>query len=154
LELLFPAFAYKVIKKEGKPSIYDFIRKKYVILTPEEWVRQHVVHYMVEHLGYPASLIQLERGLHYNQRQKRSDILTFSPHTQQPHLLIECKAPTIALSQMVLDQAIAYNHILKAPYIFITNGITLRGFLFDWRLNTMTILTKLPLWTTQNEDFV
>jgi len=118
-----PAFDCKVKQIEGKPYIFDVLRKKYVRITPEEWVRQHVVHLLMNHYGYPKALIRNEGGLVLNHLQKRTDILVFD-RQGQPFLLVECKAPHISLSQQVFDQIARYNHVHRAPYLIVTNGLT------------------------------
>src|SRR5204863_9718286 len=92
-----PTFEYKLKKADGKVWIFDVIRKKFVVLTPEEWVRQHFVNYLIQHLQYPKSLIKIEGGLTFNQLQKRSDIVVFDRFAK-PWMVIECKAPTLRLS--------------------------------------------------------
>src|SRR5690606_22089516 len=97
-ELSLPSFECKIRDLEGKTAIFDVIRKKYLILTPEEWVRQHVVHLLITHMGYSASLMKLEGALTYESLDKRSDILVFDREAK-PYLLIECKAPDVKLTQ-------------------------------------------------------
>lgn len=137
LELTLPAFDYKVRKTSGTVLIFDVIRKKYVVLTPEEWVRQHVIHYLAEHKHYPLSLIAVEREIPLYGMRRRFDLVCYD-REGNPYLLIECKAPAIELNQKVFDQAFRYNLTLAAPYVAITNGIrhfcgkidTHRGFVF------------------------
>ncbi len=117
-----PQFDCKIVNKEGKNTIFDCIRKKYIILTPEEWVRQHFVHYLIDHLQYPKTLINIEGGLQYNRMQKRSDILVYTRHTL-PFMLIECKAPEVKINQRIFEQAAIYNQTLKASYVVVTNGL-------------------------------
>lgn len=100
----------------------DELRKKYVVLTPEEWVRQHIVQYLINFKNYPKALISLEKGLKVNDLLKRSDVLVYDSNTE-PLLLIECKAPEVKISQDVFDQAARYNSVYKVKYILITNGL-------------------------------
>ncbi len=109
-------------KEEGKISIFDIIRKKYIILTPEEWVRQHFVHYLINDLKYPKSLFRLEGSLTYNKLQKRSDIL-IRDREGKPWMLIECKSPVIKLTQKAFNQVAVYNMTVGAKYIAVTNGM-------------------------------
>ncbi len=102
--------------------IFDSLRKKFLVLTPEEWVRQHWINFLIEHQGFPKGLISLEKGLKYNQLQKRTDLVVFD-RIGIPYLLIECKAPEIELSQKVLHQALAYRSSLLTPYVIISNGL-------------------------------
>ena len=116
-----PRYPFKLKRVEGQTQIFDEIRRKWLILTPEEWVRQHFVMYMNTQ-GYPLSLMAIERKLTLNGMTRRSDILAFQP-SGDPYLLVECKAPGVPLSQEVLDQAWRYNSVLRVPYVLITNGI-------------------------------
>ncbi len=109
-------------KEEGKVWIFDMIRKKYIILTPEEWVRQHFIHYLILELHYPRSLFRIEGSLTYNKLQKRSDILIFD-RAGKPWMLIECKAADIRLSQKAFNQVAVYNMTVNAKYLAVTNGM-------------------------------
>jgi len=123
MDLCFPAFDYKVVRRNGIEMIFDIIRKKYVVLTPEEWVRQHIVHFLIEKKAYPESLIALERKIVIASMTRRFDIVCFDKSTN-PMLLIECKAPSISLDQSVFDQAFNYNDVLGARFVMISNGYT------------------------------
>ena len=118
-----PAFDHKIKQVEGKAYIFDLLRRKYVRLSPEEWVRQHIVHLLLTHYQYPKALIRPEGGLLLNQTPKRTDVVVFD-RTGQPYLIVECKAPHVPLSQAVFDQVARYNHVHKAPYVVISNGLT------------------------------
>ena len=120
-KLNLPRFEYKVKKQQNKPFIWDGIRKKYIQITPEEWVRQHFIHFLIQQ-GYPKALISVESGLKFNQRQKRSDILVYT-QDGSPFFLVECKAPEVAINEKVMEQAVFYNQIIKAPFIGLTNGL-------------------------------
>jgi hypothetical protein len=122
LPLNLPQFDVQLKKSEGKVWIFDVIRKKYILLTPEEWVRQHLVNYFIHHMKYPKSLISVERGLHYNQLQKRSDITIFD-RTGNPWMIIECKSPDVALDQKSVLQVAVYNSDVKAKYVSVSNGL-------------------------------
>lgn len=117
-----PEIELKIREKEANYEIFDIIRKKYVFLTPEEWVRQHFVHYLISHLKYPKSLIKVETGLKYNQLTKRSDILAYSSEAK-PFLLVECKSFKVKINKTALEQAAVYNKNIDAPYLVLTNGI-------------------------------
>lgn len=121
-KLNLPEFPAKVKHVEGKVLIFDMIRKKYVQLTPEEWVRQNFIYFLVNFLDYPKSLIRVESGLRYNRLLKRSDILVFN-RDAEALLLVECKSPDSKITQNVVDQAAVYNRSLKARYLLVTNGI-------------------------------
>jgi hypothetical protein len=118
-----PPFDCKIKQVEGKPYIFDSLRRKYVRLSPEEWVRQHIVNLLLTHYAYPKALIRAEGGLILNQTQKRTDVVVFD-RQGQPFLVVECKAPHIPLTQSVFDQIARYNHVHKAPYLVISNGLT------------------------------
>jgi len=122
VKLDLPGFDYQISKAEGKLWIFDIIRKKPIVLTPEEWVRQHIVHYFINELKYPKSLIRIEGGLKYNQLQKRSDVVVFD-REGKPWLLMECKSPDLKLSQNTIMQAAVYNNNVKAKYIALSNGM-------------------------------
>ena len=102
-------------------KVFDPIRKKYVKLTPEEQVRQHVIRTLTGCYGYPETHLAVEYGFKYNNLQYRSDVLVFN-RALQPRLLVECKAPSVKLSMDVIDQVVRYNRVLDVPYILITNG--------------------------------
>jgi hypothetical protein len=107
-----------------KEEIYDPLRKKFVALTPEEWVRQHMIHFLLGHLGYPASLVSVEAPLNYLRRKKRTDLVVHG-RNGKPAIIIECKAPHIPLTRQVLEQAAMYNMPMQAGYLVLTNGIDL-----------------------------
>lgn len=120
--LNFPKFTFRFKNNENKASIFDVIRKKFIILQPEEWVRQHCIHYLIEIKNYPVSLINVEKTLTINDLKKRYDIVVFDTKGQI-HLIVECKAPNIAINQAVFDQIARYNLALKASYLMVTNGL-------------------------------
>jgi len=120
--LSFPAFDVRT-KSEGKRMlIFDGVRKKYVALTPEEWVRQHLIHYLVSQKDYPATLISVETPLKYACVEKRSDVLV-SNRNGQPLMLAECKAPEVAIIQKAFEQIAVYNLTIQAPCLMLTNGL-------------------------------
>lgn len=113
-----------VIKNEGeKTTIFDVIRKKHVVLTPEEWVRQHFIHFLISCYQYPKSLIRNEGGHAFNTLRKRTDILVYSRNAE-PFMLVECKAAHVKIDQKVFRQASIYNKSIKAKYLVVTNGLT------------------------------
>ncbi len=124
VKLNLPEFDYRLKRDRDKVWIFDVFRKKYVVLTPEEWVRQHVVHFLTAHLRYPVSLLRLEMTLEYNGLKKRSDVVVFS-RSGEPWMLIECKAPEIILQENVAHQILTYNLTVNAEYLVVTNGIQL-----------------------------
>ncbi|RSK43356.1 type I restriction enzyme HsdR N-terminal domain-containing protein [Hymenobacter perfusus] len=129
-ELNLPPFEYKVTQSSENLLIWDVLRRRNVVLTPEEWVRQHVVHYLITHRGYPKGLLSLERGHRYNQRQKRTDLVALDA-AGQPLLLVECKRPTVPITAATAMQAATYNQTIGAPLLLLTNGLQH----FCWRVN-------------------
>lgn len=117
-----PPYSFK-IKTEGQRSqIFDSIRRKYVVLTPEEWVRQNYVEFLIQERHFPRSLIALEQALTYNRMLRRSDVLAYNHHGQAI-MIVECKAPNIKIDQKVFDQIARYNMTLQVPYLAVTNGL-------------------------------
>lgn len=140
-----PPFDYKIKKSDEKLLIFDMLRKKYVVLTPEEWVRQHFIHFLINQYHYPKALIKVESGLQYHQRQKRTDIQVFDREGQL-FMIIECKAPHIPLNQQVFEQAAQYNKVLKAPFITITNGVLWYACSTNWNTMTVQFLEDIPIF--------
>ncbi len=121
-KLNFPTYQFRFKNSENKIAIFDVIRKKFIVLTPEEWVRQHVVRFLIEDNKYPISLINVEKVLKINGLIKRYDVVVFNSDGSI-HLLIECKAPEIKISQDTFDQIARYNMAMKANYLMVTNGL-------------------------------
>ena len=117
-----PSYDPKIKKEGGKAWVFDVIRKKYIVLTPEEWVRQHFIHHLIHDLKYPRSLFKVESGLSFNALQKRSDIVIYD-RRGKPWMLVECKSPTIKLSQKAFNQIAVYNMNIGAKYLAVTNGM-------------------------------
>jgi len=122
-ELNLPPYNVQTKRLKGDTYIYDTIRKQYLKLTPEEWVRQHLVHYLMDCKNTPKGLIAVEMALEYNTMQKRSDIVVFD-RRGQPLMIVECKAPTVAITQKVFEQVAMYNLTLQVPYLIVSNGLT------------------------------
>ena len=119
--VIFSDYDFRVKEEDGKKQIFDIARKKFVSLSPEEWVRQHILHYLVMDKKYPASLIAVERGIELNGLQKRFDIVVFS-NSGKPVIIIECKAPEEKLNEKVFEQIARYNLSLNVDYLWVTNG--------------------------------
>lgn len=143
VKLNLPAYDVGLKKEQDKILIFDLLRKRYVVLTPEEWVRQHFIHYLINHLKYPKALIKVEGGLVFNTLQKRSDIVVFS-REGNPWMMIECKAPELKLSKRTIRQASIYNHSLKAKYIVITNGLSHICCEINWDNSETVVLDSMP----------
>lgn len=138
-----PSYQFVFKNKEGKTYIFDIIRKKLVYLTPEEWVRQNFIKYLIEELGYSKSLIKVESGLRYNKRLKRSDLVIFN-NQATPEILVECKSTSIPISQHMFDQVAVYNNTLKAQYLVISNGLEHYCCKVDFEKNEIKYLTAIP----------
>ena len=137
-----PPFDHRVQRQAGSVMIFDAIRKKYVVLTPEEWVRQHFVHYLI-HLQYPRTLIGVEVGLRYNRMLRRSDIVVYG-RDGAPFMVVECKAASVALSAKVFEQVAVYNQPLRAEYLTVTNGLEHYCCRMDYTVGSYTFLKGLP----------
>ncbi|CAM3679075.1 type I restriction enzyme HsdR N-terminal domain-containing protein [Mucilaginibacter galii] len=122
LPLALPPYPFKLTDQNGQLFIFDEIRKKQIMLTPEEWVRQHFVQYLIRVKGYPKSLIKLEGGLRLHGMQKRSDIVVFNAQGQKI-LMVECKAPDVVIDQKVFDQIARYNITHRIKILAVTNGL-------------------------------
>jgi hypothetical protein len=151
-KLNLPECDFRLKKDEGKVWIFDSIRKKFVVLTPEEWVRQHFVNYLISEKNIPRSLIRIEGGLLYNELQKRTDIVVYD-RTGQPWLIVECKSPTIAVSPTTLEQATIYNSTLRAAYICITNGLVHLCANIQWEERTSIQIKEIPCYPGLGEGF-
>jgi Type I restriction enzyme R protein N terminus (HSDR_N) len=126
-----------------KLEIYDIVRRKYVILQPEELVRQLVVHYLVAEKNYPLSKMRVEMGLTVNERQKRCDVLVFD-NQFQPLLLVECKAATIPIDQTTFEQIARYNLVFRVPFLLVTNGISTFCCKMDYDTEGVIFLDNVP----------
>ena len=141
-----PAYPFKIKKDKDGEKIFDEIRKKYLVLTPEEWVRQNFIQYLVGHLGYPAGLMAIESGLKVHSMDKRSDLLIYDSAGNKC-MLVECKAPDVELNQKVFDQAARYNLVYKAPYIIITNGIMHYCVHVKFETGQFEFLNEIPVYS-------
>ncbi len=123
MQLNFKVYKFNLKNQNGNAQIFDIIRKKYVALTPEEWVRQHVIWYLKEELNISKGLIAVEKELKYNNLTKRFDLVVMNP-LAEPLLLVECKAPSVAITQSTVQQAGIYLKTIRAPFVMLTNGLT------------------------------
>lgn len=117
-----PPFPFKIVEEAGKLKIFDPIRRKYLVLTPEEWVRQHFLQYLISEKGFPKGLLKIEGGIPGAQRAGRYDAL-FLNRSGKPLLLIECKAPGIKITKETFFQIARYNTQFQVPYLAVTNGL-------------------------------
>lgn len=143
IKLNFPNYSFRFKNSENKVAIFDEIRKKFVVLTPEEWVRQHVVQYLLLEKKYPKSLINVEKLVKVNGLNKRYDIVVFQPNGEI-FLLIECKAPEVAISQQTFDQIARYNLKLNAQYLMVTNGLNHYFCQMDFENEQYVFLKEAP----------
>lgn len=116
----------KVRRRETRDQVFDPVRRKWVALTPEEWVRQHTVHLLLERAGVADGLIAIEKELVWEGTRRRADIVVFS-RAGRPWMVVECKAPSVPVTQGPLDQASRYNRAMGARYVIVTNGLQLVG---------------------------
>ncbi len=142
-ELNFPTYSFRLKNSENKVSIFDVIRKKFMVLQPEEWVRQHCVHYLINEKHYPISLINVEKELKINDLKKRYDIVVFNPDGSI-HLIVECKAPKITIDQTTFDQIARYNLALNATYLMVTNGLNHYYCMMDFNAEKYQFLRDIP----------
>jgi len=142
-KLNFPSFSFRFKNSENKLSIFDEIRKKFIILTPEEWVRQHVVWFLISEKKYSKNYINIEKSITINKRKKRYDIVVYKPDGSI-FLLVECKAPDVVITQETFDQIARYNLVLKADYLMITNGLEHFFCQMDFIEKKYTFLQELP----------
>lgn len=123
-QLSFPAYDFRIEQADGQHKIFDPVRKKLVALTPEEWVRQHVIAYLHKERGYPLGLLMVEKEFTYNKLSKRADIVACS-NTGSPMLMVECKSYDVAITQEVFDQVVRYNLVMQVKILLVTNGINI-----------------------------
>lgn len=140
----YPPYQPKVQEKNGKREVFDPVRKRWVALTPEEWVRQHFVQYLLQSKGYPTGLLAIEKEITLWGVKKRCDIVVYGTGNLIPLLLVECKQPSVVLDEKVIDQALRYNLDLQVTHIVITNGN--RTAAFQLHNRTFTPLTAIPNW--------
>lgn len=145
IKLSFPDYSFRFKNKENKTAIFDPIRKKFVILTPEEWVRQHTIQYLQKALYYPVSHINVEKELLVNNIKKRYDIVVHDLNGDI-EILIECKAPNVSITQKTFDQIAQYNMALEAKMLMVTNGLNHYYCTIDYGTQNYTYLEKLPAY--------
>lgn len=138
-----PTYSFKIKSDSDKEFIFDDLRKKYLILTPEEWVRQNFVQFLIRERNYPAGRIVLEKSLKYNRLQKRCDILVFNSENN-PAAMVECKAPEVKINAGVFDQIAVYNMTFKVRYLIVTNGIDHYCAEIDFLNAKVTFLDAIP----------
>jgi hypothetical protein len=143
--LNFPKYNFRFKSNENKTLIFDIIRKKFVVLTPEEWVRQHVIHFLISEKQYPVSHINIEKQLQLNDTVKRYDIVVFNKDGTIK-IIVECKAPSIKTSQQTFDQIARYNLALKSETLMVTNGLEHYFCKMDFENKKYLFLKDLPTY--------
>ena len=142
-KLNLPEYDFQHRMEDGKRFVLDIFRKKYVMLTPEEEVRQCFARYLMEEKGYPASLMMTEYSLKLNEMIRRCDILVHKP-AGKPSVLVECKAPKVKISQETFDQAARYNMVFKVRYLMVTNGLKHYCCTLDFETHKVDFLESIP----------
>ena len=146
MELLnFPKYTFRFKNRENKIYIFDAIRKKFVVLTPEEWVRQHTVQFLMQEKKYPISLINVEKELIFNGLKRRYDIVIFNSDGSI-FLVVECKRSTVAIQQETFDQIARYNMVLESEYLMVTNGINHYYCTIDHEAQQYQFLREIPVY--------
>jgi hypothetical protein len=145
-QLNLPEYSFRIRGKEGYETIFDLLRKKYVKLTPEEWVRQNFVQYLIHEGKYPPGLIGIEVMSGFNKLRKRVDILVHN-RAGEPVMIVECKAPDVKIDDTVFDQVVCYNMGFKVPYLVVTNGIDHYACKIDHEQNKYDFLLVIPLYS-------
>ncbi len=148
-QLQFPSYSFRFKNSENKVAIFDEIRKKFIIITPEEWVRQHVVQFLLQDKKYPKSHINVEKLLKINDLNKRYDVVVYNPDGSI-FILVECKAPEIKISQHTFDQIARYNMTLNAEYLMVTNGLNHYFCKMDYEKEKYDFLPELPEYQSLN----
>lgn len=144
-QLNLPPYQIRLQNDGVHRSIFDILRMKYVALTPEEWVRQHFVHYLIDHLGYPKALLANETEISIGEKRLRCDSVLYDRELH-PRMIIEYKAPTVSITQKVFDQISVYNLLLHADYLIVSNGLQHYCCKMDYEHNTYVFLNEIPLY--------
>jgi hypothetical protein len=140
-----PFFPFKITQRDGVHFIFDEARKKHLVLTPEEWVRQHFIKYLIGEKEFPATLMKIEGGLSLNQTRKRSDVLVLDKNGNNL-MVVECKAPSVSITQATFDQAARYNSVYKAKWLVITNGLNHYYATINHETRQFAFIEELPLF--------
>ena len=149
LALNLPPANLKLSENDGQTYVFDTLRRRPIKLTPEEWVRQHFVHFLMEHKGYPMGLLANEVTLTLNGTTKRCDTVLYDQHAR-PQMIVEYKAPHIALTQRVFDQICRYNIVLHVPYLIVSNGIKHYACRVDYEQQAYEFLREIPSYESLN----
>ncbi len=150
MEINLPRYEIKFREQCGKRQIFDFLRRKFVALTPEEWVRQHFVHYLVSQKGYPKGLLANEVELVVGKKKLRCDTLLYN-RVLKPQMIIEYKSPEIELTQRVFDQITVYNFLLHVEYLIVSNGRQHYCCRMDYDQRSYQFLRDIPDYAVLNK---
>lgn len=143
--LNFPNYDFRFKNNENKIAVFDVLRKKFVLLTPEEWVRQHVLRFLLQEKGFPQSLLSVEKMLKVHGLTKRYDLLAYNPEGKV-HLVVECKAASVKVTQETFDQIARYNLALQSKFLMVTNGLMHYYCKMDYQNQKYVFLRELPHW--------
>ena len=143
IKIEYPDYRYKIERKDNKEVIFDIVRKQWVNLTPEEWVRQNFLQYLIQVKQYPPSLISVEKEIHLGELRKRCDIVIYNKNGE-PYIIVECKAMDVALNNKTFDQILRYNISMPVQYLVVTNGAYC--FAFERNNRKFNTLEKIPDW--------
>ena len=146
-KLNLPEYTFRIREQDSKKQIFDDFRKKFVTLTPEEWVRQNFLRYLTTEKKYPRSLISVESGLKLYQRRKRTDIVVYD-NLGKPLLIVECKAPEVLINQNVFDQIVRYNMALQVNFLILTNGLNHYSCTIDYLNQSYQFLKEIPPYSS------
>lgn len=141
--LNFPTYNFRMKESEGKFLIFDIVRKKFIVLQPEEWVRQHILHFLIEEKNYPIQLLRVEVAVNTKLLKQRSDIIAYD-RNGKALLIVECKAHNIKITQNAFDQIARYNMKLRVPYLLVTNGLKHYCCIMDYEKESYTFLQEIP----------
>ncbi len=142
-KLNLPQYSFQVKSSDGKEQIFDLLRKKYVRLTPEEWVRQNFIRYLVEEKGYPSALMVVEAGVNINNNPLRADLIVYG-RSGLPLVAAEFKAPSVKITQQTFDQIVRYNMQLKVRFLMVSNGLLHYCCQIDYATNSYSFLPDIP----------
>lgn len=145
-KLNFPKYLFNLKSRENKTYIFDLIRKKNILLTPEEWVRQHCIQYLIMECKYPKSLINVEKQIEMNNQVRRYDIVVYTPQGEV-QILVECKAPSIKITADAFDQIARYNMVLQSNFLMLTNGKEHYFCTIDYTKKTYQFIKELPKYS-------
>ena len=143
MQLNLPTYECRLREQNGRQQIFDVLRRRYVALTPEEWVRQHFVHYLIEHKGYPKGLLANEVDLRVGEKHLRCDTVLYDK-ALHPKIIVEYKAPDIAITQKVFNQITVYNMLLHVDYLIVSNGMLHYCCQMDYEQNRYKFLSDIP----------